>query len=125
MAARRETTAVSAPRLSPAAPEELLRKAILARSPAARGRWARRGLAARSSLDKTTHAMLLRQLYLAHYELRRFERAQQIAIQALEVGVLVDVLHQDVARASLARGDVDRAVTHLRLASRRGPASRR
>ncbi|MDP9152280.1 MAG: tetratricopeptide repeat protein, partial [Myxococcota bacterium] len=42
-----------------------------------------------------------------------------------EVGVLVDVLHQDVARASLARGDVDHAVAHLRLASRRGPASRK
>lgn len=98
---------------------------MAARSPAARARWARQGLAARSSLDKTTHAMLLRQLYLAHYELRRFERAQQVAMQALDVGVLVDVLHQDVARASLARGQVDDAVAHLRLASRRGPASRR
>ncbi|MDP9152120.1 MAG: hypothetical protein M3O36_19520, partial [Myxococcota bacterium] len=77
MAARRGTTAVPAPRPSLAAPEELLRKAMVAQSPAARGRWARQGLAARSSLDKTTHAMLLRQLYLAHYELRRFERAQQ------------------------------------------------
>jgi hypothetical protein len=35
------------------------------------------------------------------------------------------VLHQDAARAALAAGDVDAAVSHLRRAARRGPASRR
>jgi tetratricopeptide (TPR) repeat protein len=35
------------------------------------------------------------------------------------------VVHQDAARAALAAGDVDEAVSHLRRAARRGPASRR
>jgi tetratricopeptide (TPR) repeat protein len=105
--------------------EELLRKAMEARSPQARARWARRGLATRAALDRTTQAMLLRQLYLSHFELRRFRPAHEIAQQALELGVLVDVFRQDAARAALAAGDVDAAVAHLRLAARRGPASRR
>jgi hypothetical protein len=98
---------------------------MAARSPAARARWARQGLAVRSPLDKTTQAMLLRQLYLSHYEARRFAAARQVAQQALELGVLGDVLHQDAARAALATGDVEDAVSHLRMAARRGPASRR
>ena len=106
-------------------PEELLRKALLARSPASRARWARQGLATRAPLDKTTQAMLLRQLYLSHFELRRFRPAHEIARQALELGVLVDVFRQDAARAALAAGDVDAAISHLRLAARRGPPSRR
>src|SRR5438552_2568615 len=73
---------------SPPTPEDLLRKAMVARSPATRGRHARQGLAARGSLDKTTHAMLLRQLYLSHYELRRFDRAHAVALQALELDIL-------------------------------------
>ena len=51
----------------------MLRKAMAARSPAARARWARLGLSSRAPLDKTTQAMLLRQLYLSHYEVRRFD----------------------------------------------------
>ena len=105
--------------------EEFLRKAMGARSAAARARWAQQGLASRAPLDKTTQAMLLRQLYLSHFERRRFEPAQEIAQQALELGVLVDVFRQDAARAALAAGDVDAAVAHLRVAARRGPASRR
>ncbi len=69
--------------------------------------------------------MLLRQLYLSHYEQRSFEPAHEIARQALELGVLVDVFRQDAARAALAAGDVDAALAHLRAAARRGPASRR
>ena len=106
-------------------PEDLLRKAIEARSPTQRARWAELGLASRAPLDKTTQAMLLRQLYLSYYERRSFERAHEFAAQALELGVLVDVFRQDAARAALATGDVDAAVEHLRLAARRGPASRR
>jgi tetratricopeptide (TPR) repeat protein len=106
-------------------PEELLRKAMGARSPAARARWAELGLACRAPMDRTTQAMLLRQLYLACYERRRFERAHELATQALELGVLVDVFRQDAARAALATGETDAAVQHLRLAARRGPASRR
>jgi len=119
--ARRATTAAS----TGPTPEELLRKAMAARSPAARARWARQGLASRAPLDKTTQAMLLRQLYLSHYETRRFARAHEVAVQALELDVMPDVLRQDAARAALAAGDLERAVGHLRIAARRGPASRR
>jgi tetratricopeptide (TPR) repeat protein len=98
---------------------------MVARSPAARARWARQGLATRAPLDRTTQAMLLRQLYLSHFELRHFRPAHEIARQALELGVLVDVFRQDAARAALAAGEIDAAVAHLRLAARRGPASRR
>jgi tetratricopeptide (TPR) repeat protein len=96
-----------------------------ARSPAARARWARKGLATRAPLDRTTQTMLLRQLYLALYEGRRFERAREVALQAIELRVLPDVLQQDAARAALATGDLDGALAHLRIAARRGPASRR
>jgi len=69
--------------------------------------------------------MLLRQLYLSDYEARRFRRAHMVALQALELDVLCDVLHQDAARAALAEGDVKAALSHLRRAARRAPASRR
>lgn len=69
--------------------------------------------------------MLLRQLYLAHFEERRFERARETAEQALEMGVLVDVVRQDAARACQAAGDIDAAAAHLRLAARSAPPSRR
>lgn len=98
---------------------------MAARTPRSRAMYARRGLAARSPLDRTTHAMLLRQLYLSLYEGRRFEQAHTIALQALELDVLPDVLNQDAARAALATGDLDAALKHLRAAARRGPASRR
>jgi tetratricopeptide (TPR) repeat protein len=103
----------------------MLHKAMAARSPAARARWARQGLAARSPLDRTTQAMLLRQLYLSHYEAGRFDAARTVALQALELGVMGDVLHQDAARAALALGDLEAAVSHLRMAARGGPPSRR
>jgi tetratricopeptide (TPR) repeat protein len=109
----------------PDPPEELLRKAMAAKSSRARGMYARRGLASRAPLDKTTHAMLLRQLYLSLYEARQFEKAHTIALQALELDVLADVLNQDAARAAIASGDLETALAHLRAAARRGPASRR
>ncbi len=105
--------------------EDLLQLAMAAKTPAARARWARKGLASRAPLDRTTQAMLLRQLSLSLYEAQRFEQARAVALQALELGVLPDVVLQDAARAALATGDVDGAVSHLRVASRRGPASRR
>jgi tetratricopeptide (TPR) repeat protein len=76
-------------------------------------------------LDRTTHALLLRQLYLSHYEQGRFAKARVVATQALELEVLVDVFHEDAARAAMGEGDVNGAVSHLRRAARRGPASRR
>jgi tetratricopeptide (TPR) repeat protein len=96
-----------------------------AKSARARAMYARRGLASRAPLDRTTHAMLLRQLYLALFENRRFRQAHTVALQALELDVLADVLNQDAARAALASGDLEAALGHLRAAARRGPASRR
>jgi tetratricopeptide (TPR) repeat protein len=106
-------------------PEDLLKKAMGSRSPAARARWAQRGLASRAPIDRTTHALLLRQLYMAYYETRRFEDAREVASQALELDVVRDLFHEDMARVAIALGDVEDAVSHLRLAARRGPPSRR
>lgn len=106
-------------------PEDYLRKAMAAKTTRWRGVYARRGLAVRSRLDKTTHAMLLRQLYLALFEDERFDEALEVAKQALELDVLADVLCQDAARAAVAAGQLDEALVHLRSAARRGPASRR
>ncbi len=108
-----------------ASPEELLERAMSAKDPAARARLARRGLASRAAIDRTTHAMLLRQLYLALFESRRFSAAREIAESAAEMRVLTDVMLHDAARAAFAAGDLDAAVLHLRSAARRAPASRR
>jgi tetratricopeptide (TPR) repeat protein len=69
--------------------------------------------------------MLLRQLSLSLLELEDFSRAFEVACQALALGVLPDVLHQDAARAALASGDLPAALSHLRAAAATGPASRR
>ena len=106
-------------------PEEHLQKAVAARSAATRAKYAKLGLAVRSPLDRTTQAMLLRQLYLAHFEARRFAKALEVAEQLVGLQVLTDVAHQDAARASQAIGDLDQAAGHLRLAARTSPASRR
>ncbi len=106
-------------------PEEMLSRAMEALTPRARALWARRGLACRAPLDPTTQSMLLRQLYLAYFEEERFERAAAVSEQAIALGVLPDVVHQDAARAKQAAGDIEGAITHLRLAARHGPPSRR
>jgi tetratricopeptide (TPR) repeat protein len=98
---------------------------MAARSASVRAKYARLGLSARARLDRTTQAMLLRQLYLAQFEARRFEEARDIAVQLISLQVLADVAHQDAARACQALGDIDRAMGHLRLAARSCPASRR
>jgi tetratricopeptide (TPR) repeat protein len=108
-----------------AAAEELLTRAMRAKTPRSRALWARRGLSLRAPLDRTTHSMLLRQLYLAHYEERRFAKALDVALQSLELDVLPDVAHQDAARARQALGDIDGAAGHLRLAARVSPPKRR
>ena len=106
-------------------PEDMLKKAMASRTASLRARYARRGLSSSARLDRTTQAMLLRQLYLAEFELRRFRRAHDVAVQAIELGILADVLHQDAARAALAAGDLELAIGHLRIASRTGPVARR
>jgi tetratricopeptide (TPR) repeat protein len=98
---------------------------MAARTPGARARWARLGLAGRARLDPTTEAMLLRQLSLSHFEQRQFDRAHALADQALKLDVLSDVLHQDAARAALAEGNAAEGLSHLRRAARRAPMPRR
>jgi tetratricopeptide (TPR) repeat protein len=105
--------------------EQHLEKAIAARSTQTRAKYARLGLAGHRPLDRTTQAMLLRQLYLAHYESRHFAKALVVARQLLQLQVLADVAHQDAARACQALGEIDSAMGHLRLAARVSPASRR
>ncbi len=109
----------------PASPEMMLRKASLARTPLTRAKYAQRGLSHRGGLDRTTRTMLLRQLYLSHMEGRRFPEALTIAEQMLEGAVMPDVARQDAARACLGLGDRDRAIYHLRIASRVSPPTRR
>lgn len=106
-------------------PEEHLLSAISAPTTAARAKYAKLGLASRSPLDRTTQMLLLRQLYLAHFERRKFQPAREVATQMLALGVLPDVAHQDAARACSALDDVEAALGHLRLASRRCPPHRR
>ena len=106
-------------------PEDYLARALSAPTSAARARAARAGLASRLLADRTTQALLLRQLSVAHFESRRFRKAYEVALQALELRVLVDVVHQDAARAAQALGQTEDAIGHLRLAARRGPANRR
>ncbi len=122
---RRKRPAKSPPAAPPPAAEEALQRAIAARTPRARGIWARRGLSLDKKLDRTIQAMLLRQLYLSYYEDRRFEKAAGVAEQIVELEVLPDVAHQDAARARQALGDVEAAAGHLRLAARTGPPKRR
>src|SRR5580692_4617528 len=83
-----------------ATPEDFLRKAMGARTAGMRARWAQRGLASRAPLDKTTQAMLLRQLYLSRFEARRFHEALDVALQAATLEVMTDVMLQDAARAA-------------------------
>jgi len=113
------------PRPPTPSPEELLQRAMAAPTPRARAIWARRGLSSARRLDRTTQSMLLRQLYLAYYETRRFEKALEVSEQNLHLDVLPDVVHQDAARAAQALGDLEGAAGHLRLAARTGPAKRR
>jgi len=106
-------------------PEDLLQKASLAKTAGLRAKYARLGLSQDGPIDTTTRAMLLRQLYLAAMERRRFSAARELTHQMLELGVITDAVHQDAARACLGQKDLDGAIRHLRLAARLGPPSRR
>jgi tetratricopeptide (TPR) repeat protein len=118
----RARTVARPPRLDP---ENLLRKATLARTAVARAKYAERGLSHNGAVDHTTRAMLLRQLYLSHMEGRRFPDALAVARQMLENAVMPDVARQDAARACLGLGDREGALVHLRIASRVSPPTRR
>jgi tetratricopeptide (TPR) repeat protein len=104
--------------------EDYLRKAAQAESSGARAKYATRGLA-KVGTDRTLKAMLLRQLYLSHMESERFEKASEVAREAVELGIMPDVACQDLARAYLGLGRQREAADELRRAGRLGPASRR
>jgi len=110
----------------PTRAEDFLRLAHGARTSAERARWARRGLALDSSdLAPDTHVLLLRQLYLAHLEARRFRKAVEVAQQMATIGPLRDIAHHDAARALFALREGAEAIAAQRLAARCSPASRR
>jgi tetratricopeptide (TPR) repeat protein len=103
----------------------MLRKATLTGSPKLRAKYAQRALSSQARLDPTTRSMLLRQLYLAHMEGRKFDQALTVAQEMVGLGVMPDVAQQDAARACLALSQHADALGHLRLASRVGPPCRR
>lgn len=105
--------------------EDMLQRSINAETPRGRAYWARRGLSELGTLDRATQMLLLRQLHMAYYETRRFQQAAMVAEQAIALGVLSDVAHQDAARAKQALSDTEGAAGHLRIAARAGPPSRK
>jgi tetratricopeptide (TPR) repeat protein len=103
----------------------MLRKATLARTSGTRAKYAERGLSFVAGVDRTTRALLLRQLYLSQMEERHFAEALEAAEQMIQADIMPDVARQDAARACLGLGERERAVDHLRLASRVSPPARR
>lgn len=111
---------------TPGSAEEYLRLALAAPDAPTRARWARRGLALDSDdLAPDTQVLLLRQLYLAQLEARRFRKAAEIAAQMAAIGPLRDIAHHDAARALAALGDHAAAITAQRAAARHAPPDRR
>ncbi len=102
---------------------QALEKALHARTPEARARHARMGLARRCDVE--TQGLLLRQLYLGELESGDYARARAAAEQLVEVGTMPDVAHHDAARACQAMGDFDAAIAHLIEAARVAPAPRK
>lgn len=108
------------------AAEAFLWRALRADTAAKRAKLARRGLALDGEdLAPDTQVLLLRQLYLAHLELRQLEKAVAVARQMIDVGALPDIAHHDAARALYASGDTRGGIAEQRLAARKAPASRR
>jgi tetratricopeptide (TPR) repeat protein len=108
---------------SEASATDALEKALAAKTPEARIRHARAGLA--RHCDDDTKALLLRQLYLGLLETEQFAKARIAAEQMIELGTMPDVARHDAARACQAAGDFETAVEHLRVAVRVGPPERR
>lgn len=107
--------------------EECLRRALEAKAPANKARWARRGLATdEADLEPDTHVLLLRQLYLAHVEADSLDEAALLASQMADVkSSLRDIALHDAARVLAGLGRLDEAIAAQRLAARRAPAERR
>lgn len=102
---------------------DALDRAMRAKTPEARARHARSGLA--RHCDEETKSLLLRQLYLGLLESGAYAKARIAADQMIELGLMPDVARHDAARACQADGDFDAAIEHLRVAARVGPKERR
>lgn len=114
-------------KLAAPSPTRCLERALHAKTPDARARYARAGL--NGPCDLETKALLLRQLYLAELERGRLGIARDLAEQIVALTALdatmADVALHDAARACQAVGDVDAAIEHLRRAVERAPSARR
>lgn len=110
----------------PASAEDCLRRALEARDSQGRARWAQKGLALDSAdLAPDTQVLLLRQLYLAHLEARRFRKATEVAAQMATLGPLRDIACHDHARVLEALGETEAAIMAQRRAARAAPLARR
>ncbi|MEM9191839.1 MAG: tetratricopeptide repeat protein [Myxococcota bacterium] len=103
---------------------DFLRDALSAPSAAHRARFAERGLACEDS-EEDTRWLLMRQLYLAHLELRELEKAADVAEAMVLIATMPDVAHHDAARVHAALGDLEKAIQSQRLAARAAPPERR
>lgn len=108
-------------------PEEYLRLALDAPTPAERARIAKLGLEAGSHHDLVpdTEVLLLRQVYLGHLDARRWRDAADVAMAMVRTGALKDVAHHDASRAFAALGDQRKAIAQQRSAARAAPPERR
>lgn len=122
-AGRRRGASPTAAERSVATATDALDKALRAKTPEARVKHARAGLA--RHCDDDTKALLLRQLYLGLLETEQFAKARVAAEQMIELGTMPDVARHDAARACQAAGDFEGAIEHLRVAVRVGPRERR
>ncbi len=106
--------------------EQWLWRALRAAEPEARIAAAEAGLGLpENEVAPDTRVLLLRQLYLAHLELRQLRRAAEVADAMASVGPLRDVALHDKARALHAAGEMRAAIAAQRLAARAAPAARR
>jgi len=131
-------------------PEELLAEALSIRDPSERLEVAHRGLSLFEGEEEgggepaslaagevgegedpdwddaaPIRALLLRQAYLAHLELRQLGAAAEVALDMIRWSDRPDVAHHDAARAYAALEDLEQATWHQRLAARHAPAHRR
>jgi tetratricopeptide (TPR) repeat protein len=106
--------------------EQWLWQALRASGPEGRLASAEAGLALpEHEVAPDTRVLLLRQLYLAHLELRQLKRAAEVADLMAEVGPLKDVAYNDKARALYAAGMTQAAIDAQRLAGRVAPPARK
>lgn len=106
-------------------PEQALLVALRSSRPEQRKQAAERGLALGAGVTRDTQMLLLRQLYLAHVELRQLRRAAEVATRAAALGPLQDIAWHDASRALAALGEGHEALLAQRRAARSAPPERR